>query len=209
MTCASCATRNERRLNDLAGVRAAVNYASERAQVEYDPARVSENELIGAVRAVGYDARVPSATPRAEAGPAHDSVLLRLVPSAILTLPVVLLAMVPALQFGGWERLSLALATPVVLWGGWPFHRAALANLRHGAATMDTLISLGALAAWGWSVVALLAPALSADTYLEVAAGVVTLILLGRWLEARATRRSGDALPRAWREARQRPAGRA
>jgi len=214
MTCASCATRIERKLNRLDGVRASVNYATERAEVEYDPTRVSRDELVGAVRAAGYDASVPGAASQPDTVAAADDreLRLRLAWSAVLTLPVVLLAMVSALQFDYWQWVSLALATPVVLWGGWPFHRAALANLRHGAATMDTLISLGTMAAWGWSVVALLAldagdpgmrmthgllPAdgdAASQVYLEVAAGVVTLILLGRWLEARAKRRSGDAL---------------
>jgi Cu+-exporting ATPase len=214
MTCASCATRIERKLNRMDGVSASVNYATERAEVEYDPTRVSRDELIGAVRAAGYDARVPGVAPQADAARAANDRGLRrrLVWSAVLTLPVVLLAMVEALQFDYWQWVSVALATPVVLWGGWPFHRAALANLRHGAATMDTLISLGTMAAWGWSVVALLAldagdpdmrmargllPAdgeAGSQIYLEVAAGVVTLILLGRWLEARAKRRSSDAL---------------
>src|SRR5579884_74040 len=191
MTCASCAARIEKRLNELDGVEASVNLATERAAVAYDPARVAVPELIGAVEAVGYLAHEHTHGSRHE----HDlpAGASRLAVSAALTLPLVVVAMISALHFGGWEWLALALATPIVFWGGLPFHRAALAAARHRAASMDTLISLGTLAAWTWSAVVLLAGA-DTDVYFEAAAVITTLILLGRWLEARAKRRSGDAL---------------
>jgi Cu+-exporting ATPase len=214
MTCASCAARIEKKLNRLEGVEASVNFATEKATVRFDPLLVSAGELAASVEAAGYHALVPAAESTPAAMGADDDPAaawrIRLVVSAVLSMPVALLAMVPALQFGGWQWLSLLLATPVVLWGAWPFHRAAALNLRHGAATMDTLISIGTLAAWGWSIVALVflgAGALDmrmdtglglgandAEIYLEVAAGVTTLILLGRFLEARAKRRAGAAL---------------
>ena len=188
MTCASCAVRVEKKLNRLDGVRASVNFATELATVEFDPALAAPDDLVGAVAAAGYRAALPSS--------ADESALAwrrRFVVSAVLAAPVVLLAMVPPLRFAGWEWVSLALATPVVLWGGWPFHRAAAANLRHGAATMDTLISVGTLAAWGWSLV-VLAASVGEEMYLEVAAVVTALILLGRWLETRARSRAGAAM---------------
>jgi Cu+-exporting ATPase len=191
MTCAACATRIERKLNKLDGVEAAVNFATEQAAVRYDPARVAVRELIGAVEAAGYHAK-----PAAEAGEAVDrtaAIRLRLIVAAVLTLPVVALAMIPPLRFQGWEWAAFALATPVVFWAGFGFHRAAVLNARHGGATMDTLISIGTLAAWGWSVVALLLVD-DAETYFEVAAVITTLILLGRFLEARARRRSSAAI---------------
>jgi P-type Cu+ transporter len=211
MTCASCASRIERRLNMLDGVSASVNYATEHAAVEYDPAVVTREVLVEAVEQAGYSVRPAQAEPAPADDPAA-SLRRRLVASAVLSLPVLLLAMIPALQFDYWQWLSLQLATPVVLWAGWPFHRAAWANLRHGAATMDTLISVGTLAAWSWSVVALFFldagvtgmkmpfdPTLARDAstdqiYLEVAAVVVTFLLAGRWFEARAKRRAGAAL---------------
>jgi Cu+-exporting ATPase len=188
-----------------------VNFATEVATVEFDPAVASPDDLLGAVEAAGYRAALPETAPAAaQADDPERALRLRLSVSALLTLPVLLLAMVPPLQFDGWQWLSLQLATPVVLWGGWPFHRAALVNLRHGAVTMDTLVSVGTLAAWGWSVVALfflgagelgmrmdLALSLGAsgeDLYLEVASVVTVLILLGRWLETRAKTRAGAAL---------------
>ena len=188
MTCASCATRIEKKLNRLEGVEATVNYATEKAAVTYDAGRVELEELVAAVEAAGYHATLGGAEhePGARAG-------LRLAVGGALTIPVALLAMAGPLQFGGWEWVALALATPVVWWAGWPFHRAAAKNLRHATATMDTLISLGTLAAWTWSVVALTAVD-GADTYFEVGAVITTLILLGRFLEARARRRSGEAL---------------
>ncbi len=217
MTCASCAARIEKKLNRLESVEATVNYATERATVDYDPSGVTPERLVEVVEETGYHASLPAPP---EAGPpaAAEAVdpaaawRLRLLFSAVLTLPVLLLAMLEPLQFDGWQWLSLQLATPVVLWGAWPFHRAAWLNLRHASATMDTLISLGTLSAWGWSVVALFflgageldmrmgfslelgAGSGSGDLYLEVAAVVTTLILTGRFLEARAKRRAGAAL---------------
>ena len=191
MTCAACANRIERKLNKLEGVDAAVNYATEHAAVRYDPSRLAVADLIGAVEAAGYHARLA-----AEAGEAEDragALRTRLVVAAALTAPLVLLSMIPPLQFDGWGWLAFALATPVVFWAGYGFHRAALMNARHFAATMDTLISIGTLAAWTWSVVALVLVE-DADMYFEVAAVITTLILLGRFLEARAKRRSSAAI---------------
>ncbi|MGZ4412175.1 MAG: heavy metal translocating P-type ATPase, partial [Gaiellaceae bacterium] len=190
MTCASCAARIEKRLNRLEGVQASVNFATEEASVRFDPASVGIADLIGAVEAAGYGAALAH---QHERGGEPSGLRLRLMVSLALTVPLAALAMLPPLEFGGWEWLALALATPVVLWSGWGFHRAALANARHGVATMDTLISLGTLAAWTWSVVVLSA-GLAADTYFEVAAAITTLILLGRYFEARARRRSGRAI---------------
>ena len=200
MTCASCVARIERKLNKLDGVEATVNFATEQATVRCDPA-VTVDDLVGAVEAAGYHA-YPSA-------PAHDvhaetaghhhrdepaTVLRRRLVAAIaLTTPVALLAMVPPLQFTGWEWVALVLSTPVVFWSGAGFHRAALQSARHAAATMDTLISIGTLAAWLWSTVVLVG-GLDADTYFEVAAVITTLIVLGRYLEARAKSRSSEAI---------------
>jgi Cu+-exporting ATPase len=213
MTCASCASRIERKLNKLEGVTASVNYATEKATVEFDPARVSPDALVDAVEQVGYSARLPQAEAAAAAEDDPTAALRRrLIVSAVLSLPVLLMGMIPALQFRNWQWLALELATPVVLWGAWPFHVAAWKNLRHAASTMDTLISLGTLAAWGWSVVALffldagvagmkmpfhLTPSQSGgrdQIYLEVASVVVTFLLAGRYFEARAKRRAGAAL---------------
>ncbi len=214
MTCASCANRIERKLNRLDGVEATVNYATEHAAVAYDPERVRPEELVEAVAAAGYEAVLPDGEPTAEraSGEEPDPLRLRLLVSAGLSLPVLVLSMVPALQFDNWQWLALQLATPVVLWGAWPFHRAAWANLRHGTATMDTLVSLGVLAAWGWSLYALflgdagttgmtmdfkLLPdggGGSSEIYLETASVVTTFILAGRYFEARAKRRAGAAL---------------
>ena len=208
MTCASCVARVERRLERLDGVHAEVNLATERARVRFAPS-VGVDELLDAVRAAGYAARVPEPEPR-RAKP-RDPLAVRLVVSALLTVPVVVLAMAPALQFTGWQWVSLVLATPVVAWGGWPFHRAAAANLRHGALTMDTLVSLGTLTAYAWSVWALwfggagmlgmthgwtfgVRGEPGGDVYLEVAAGVVTILLLGRVIEARSKHRAGASL---------------
>ncbi|TXS29801.1 cadmium-translocating P-type ATPase [Streptomyces sp. ms191] len=229
MTCASCAARVEKKLNRMDGVTATVNYATEKARITY-PEGTGVADLIATVVKTGYTAEEPPPPPEPEpepersvegAGdpsePAGDDPALaalrqRLTVSAVLSAPVVLLAMVPALQFDNWQWLSLTLAAPVVVWGALPFHRAAWTNLRHGAATMDTLVSVGTLAAFGWSLWALfLGDAgmpgmrhgfdLTADRadassalYLEVAAGVTTFILLGRYLEARAKRRAGAAL---------------
>ena len=214
MTCASCASRVESRLNRLDGVDASVNYATENATVTYDASRVVPEQLLEAVHAAGYRAALPALRDGDEAAPGDtlQSLRRRLVVSATLSLPVLLLAMFEPLQFDGWQWISLALATPVVLWGGWPFHRAAWQNARHAAATMDTLISVGTLAAWGWSVVALVFLGSGeigmqmpfellaergesvGQIYLEVAAVVVTFVLTGRYVETRAKRRAGAAL---------------
>jgi Cu+-exporting ATPase len=190
MTCTSCAARIEKKLNKLDGVEASVNYATELASVAYDAEHVAVEELVRTVEATGYSAALPSA--RAETDLVRP-LRNRLVISAGLTVPLVLVAMIPPVQFDGWEWLALVLATPVVLWAGLPFHRAALLNARHLTATMDTLISIGTLAAWAWSTVVLVA-ALDADVYFEVAGVITTLILLGRFFEARARRSSGAAI---------------
>jgi Cu+-exporting ATPase len=193
MTCASCAAGIEKRLGTLDGVEScSVNFATHEASVAFDPARVGPDRLVAAVEEVGYGASLPSAHDHAHVHDHGPDVRL-LVFSAALTLPLALVAMIPALHFSGWEWFAFALATPVVLVGGRPFHRVTLMQARHGRATMDTLISIGTLAAWGWSTVVLFA-SLDADTYFEVAGVITTLILLGRYLEARATRRAGAAL---------------
>jgi P-type Cu+ transporter len=215
MTCASCANRVERRLNDLDGVTASVNYATEKATVSFDADAVAPDELVAAVEAAGYQAVLPTEAPADEPAEADETAPLRrrLLISALLSAPVLALAMIRPLQFDNWQWLSLQLATPVILWGAWPFHRAAWANLRHGAATMDTLISMGVLAAWGWSLYALFlgdagmpdmrmsfdlipdrAGAGASEIYLEVGAVVTTFLLAGRYFEARAKRRAGAAL---------------
>ena len=215
MTCASCAGRVERRLNELDGVSASVNYATERASVDFDPSAVAPEQLVDAVEAAGYAAVLPASEPEAEpAGESDELVSLRrrLVISAALALPVLPISMIPALQFDNWQWLALQLATPVVLWGGWPFHRAAWANLKHGVATMDTLISVGTLAAWLWSLYALFlgdagmtgmtmafdlipeAGERGDEIYLEVASAVTVFVLAGRYFEARAKSRAGAAL---------------
>ncbi len=191
MTCASCAARVEKRLNGLGGVEASVNFGTEQAAVAFDPAQVSVDELIEAVEAAGYHAALPQDAPAGE-DPTRPY-RARLLVAAILSVPLAVLAMAPAAQFNGWEWVGLALATPVVFWCGWPFHRAAAKNARHAVATMDTLISIGTLAAWGWSTVVLVG-GIDAATYFEVAALITALILLGRFFEARAKRRSGEAI---------------
>ncbi|GAA1892179.1 heavy metal translocating P-type ATPase [Streptomyces durmitorensis] len=218
MTCASCSARIEKKLNRVEGVTASVNLATEKAKISYAEG-VEVGQLIATVEKLGYTAQelVPAAPePEAPTTTADitepDTLRQRLIGSALLSLPVVLLAMVPSLQFDNWQWLSLTLAAPVVVWGGFPFHRAAFTNLRHCAATMDTLVSVGTLAAFGWSLWALFLgdagmPGMrhgfeftvsradaSSTLYLEVAAGVITFILLGRWLEARAKRKAGSAL---------------
>ncbi len=190
MTCASCATRIERKLNKLDGVEATVNYATDQAAVTYDASAVSVDDLLAAVEAAGYHAALPGEAVETDR---VGALKLRLVVAIVLSAPLVLLAMVPPLQFDGWEWVALALSTPVVFWAGWTFHRAAFLNARHGAATMDTLISVGTLAAWTWSTIVLVA-GIDADMYFEVGAVITTLILLGRYLEAGARRRSGDAI---------------
>jgi Cu+-exporting ATPase len=215
MTCASCANRIERKLNKLDGVTASVNYATEKATVDYDAAAVDPQQLIAAVEAAGYQAALPAAgerEPETETEDPTAPLRRRLVVSALLALPVLAMSMIPALQFDNWQWLALQLATPVVLWGAWPFHRAALANLKHATATMDTLISVGTLAAWLWSLYALFLgdagttgmkmpfdlwpdpDAGSDQIYLEVAAVVTVYVLAGRYFEARAKRRAGAAL---------------
>jgi Cu+-exporting ATPase len=212
MTCASCAHRVERKLNKMTGVTASVNYATERATVTF-PAGVSVADLVATVEATGYTATVPQPTvPQPEEPDTALGWRRRLVVAVVLAVPVIVLSMVPAAQFDGWQWVSLVLATPVVLWAGLPFHRSAWSNLRHGAATMDTLISMGTLAAYLWSVYALVfgtagetgmaegfrwLPERGDPTgtiYLETAAGVTAFLLAGRYAEARAKRRSGDAL---------------
>ena len=187
MSCASCAARVEKKLNELDGVDATVNYATERATVALDPTLVDVDDLVGAVEEAGYHAVRPGEDVQRPARPYAR----RLVVSAALTLPVLAFAMIPALQFDGWELVALGLTVPVVLYGGWPFHRAAVVNLRHGTTSMDTLVSLGTMTALVWSVAAYLT---GGDLYLEVAAVVTTLILLGRALEERAKTAAGDAI---------------
>jgi Cu+-exporting ATPase len=222
MTCASCAARIEKKLNRIDGVTATVNYATEKAKISY-PDGIGVADLITTVEKTGYTAaEPPPPTPPGDdegvpgAAPAADQELLtlrqRLLVSLALSVPVVLLAMAPALQFDNWQWLSLTLAAPVVIWGAFPFHRAAWTNARHGAATMDTLVSIGTLAALGWSLWALFLgdagmPGMrhgfeftisrsdgSSSIYLEAAAGVTTFILAGRYLEARSKRKAGAAL---------------
>ncbi|MGW0707396.1 heavy metal translocating P-type ATPase [Streptomyces sp. NPDC002643] len=222
MTCASCAARIEKKLNRMDGVTATVNYATEKAKVSY-AGEVSVGDLIATVEATGYTAREPEPpappvpTEGGDAGDKAEDAELRplrqrLVTAVVLAVPVVAMAMVPALQFEYWQWLSLTLAAPVVTYAGWPFHRAALTNARHGAATMDTLISVGTLAAFGWSLWALFlgtagTPGMthpfeltiergdgSGSIYLEAAAGVTAFILAGRYFEARSKRKAGAAL---------------
>jgi Cu+-exporting ATPase len=244
MTCASCAARIEKKLNRLDGVQATVNYATERATVAYDPARTDLDALVATVRDLGYDAIVPATdttdaarsadlaarggttgtagaavvpAPTAEEAAAearYRSLRERLLVSVLLTTPVIVVAMVPGAQFRNWQWFSLTLAAPVCTWGAWPFHRAAWKNLRHRATTMDTLVSIGVLAAFAWSLYALFfgdagrmvdhsamgsmielgRDASTDEIYLEAAAGVTTFLLAGRVFEARAKRRAGSAL---------------
>jgi len=217
MSCASCAARVEKQLNGLDGVEAAVNYATELATVAYDPAQAAPDDLVAAVESAGYQAVLPQPGGAYDHDGAPDAdptaaLRRRLAIVAALSLPVLLISMIPALQFDYWQWFVLQLATPVVVWGAWPFHAAAWQNLRHGAATMDTLISLGVLSAWLWSLYALfigdagmtgmtmtldLVPEAGGGAdhiYLEVAAVVTTFILAGRYFEARAKRSAGAAL---------------
>jgi Cu+-exporting ATPase len=218
MTCASCAARIEKRLNRLEGVTATVNYATEKAKVSISPT-MTPADLVSTVEQIGYTARIPEPSPPSTSEQRTDvddlrRLRLRLWISVALAVPVVAMAMVPMLQFTNWQWLSAILAAPVVAYGGWPFHQAAWRNLRHGAATMDTLISIGTLAAFGWSMYALFLgtagePGMThpftltiertpgagtGNIYLEVAAGVTAAILAGRYFEARAKRRAGAAL---------------
>src|SRR3954471_8326615 len=192
MTCAACAARIEKRLNRVEGVAASVNFATEQATVRLSRP-VSVAALVGEVQSAGYDAHEAAVgEPYTAAAPARG-LRRRLLVSVALTVPVALLAMVPPLQFTHWEWVAFALATPVVFWSGMGFHRAALRAARHGSASMDTLISLGTLAAWLWSTVVLVA-SLDAETYFELATAFTTFILLGRYLEAGAKSRSSDAI---------------
>ncbi len=214
MTCASCANRIERKLNKLEGVTATVNYATEKAKVTF-PDGLDPQELVSEVEKAGYSAELP-APPRPDDPQPVDEpdngLRNRLITAVVLSVPVVAMAMIPALQFTYWQWLSLTLAAPVVVYAGWPFHRAAWANLRQGTATMDTLVSMGTLAAFGWSLWALFfgtagVPGMthpfeltiqrtdgSGNIYLEAAAGVTAFILAGRYFESRAKRRAGAAL---------------
>ncbi|WP_234543968.1 heavy metal translocating P-type ATPase [Streptomyces shenzhenensis] len=222
MTCASCAARIEKKLNRMDGVAATVNFATEKAKVTYGTG-VEVADLIATVMKTGYTAEEPPPptppsgdTAEAEAAHTGDGELLslrqRLLVSLVLSVPVILMAMVPVLQFDNWQWLSLTLAAPVVVWGAFPFHKAAFTNARHDAATMDTLVSMGTLAAFGWSLWALFfghagMPGMrhgfdftvsrtdgSSSIYLEAAAGVTAFILAGRYLEAKSKRRAGAAL---------------
>ncbi|YAL83339.1 heavy metal translocating P-type ATPase [Dermacoccaceae bacterium W4C1] len=235
MTCASCANRIERKLNKVDGVSASVNFATEKANV-HAPEGVDAQQLIDVVEGAGYGARLPAPPAQHEhEGSGHeghdehhdagghdahdhsggltaDDLKHRFIVSALLSVPVILVSMIPALQFDYWGFAALTLAAPVVVWGGWPFHRATWRNLKHGAASMDSLVSLGTVAALGWSIYALFLgtaghPGMrhgfefmtsgsdsSSYIYLEVAAGVITFLLLGRYLEARAKRSAGAAL---------------
>ncbi|MGC0340568.1 heavy metal translocating P-type ATPase [Streptomyces sp. SLBN-8D4] len=213
MTCASCAARVEKKLNRMDGVTATVNYATEKAKVVH-PAGVEVADLIATVVKTGYTAQEPAPAVQRpdDTDPELAALRQRLFVSVALAVPVIALSMVPALQFDNWQWLALTLASPVVVWGAWPFHQAAWTNTRHGAATMDTLVSVGTLAAFGWSLWALFfgdagMPGMrerfeltaggmdgASTIYLEVAAGVTAFILLGRYLEARAKRRAGAAL---------------
>ncbi|MGW2055852.1 heavy metal translocating P-type ATPase [Streptomyces sp. NPDC001840] len=228
MTCASCAARIEKKLNRMDGVEATVNYATEKAKVVYRGADVAVQDLIATVEATGYTAREPAPVrpepspgePRDDRPSAEDqakdaelrSLRQRLLTAVVLSVPVIAMAMIPALQFQYWQWLSLTLAAPVVVYAGYPFHRAALTNARHGAATMDTLISVGTIAAFGWSLWALFfgtagMPGMThpfeltiarsdgaGNIYLEAAAGVTAFILAGRYFEARSKRKAGAAL---------------
>lgn len=229
MTCTSCSARVERKLNKLDGVNASVNFATESASVEYDPATVDEDKLIGTVRAAGYDAfslaakksdqqavgvdKQESAQDQIDAAREAEAEDLkhRLIISTLLSLPVLLISMIPALQFTNWQWALLTLATPVYFWGGAPFHKATWANLKHGSFTMDTLVSMGTTAAYLWSLWALfignagmpgmkmsmhLLPTESTmdELYLESASVVISFLLLGRWFETRAKGQSSVAL---------------
>ena len=222
MTCAACAARIERTLNKLDGVDATVNYAIERAAVRFDPSKLLAGDLVDAVESIGYGAQLPATPAQLATAESRDAAADgdlrglrdRLIVSASLGLPVLALSMIPALQFRYWQWVAFVLTIPVALWGGWPFHRAALLSARHRTSTMDTLVSIGVLASFGWSVWALVfgnagragmsmtmtiggsesGGAAADHLYLEVASAVVIFLLTGRYLEARAKRRSGAAL---------------
>ena len=228
MTCASCAARITKRLNKLDGVDATVNYATEQATVTISN-NISVDDLVALVEGIGYTATVPGPAPAGTAAddtpeddPEVRALRHRLIAAIVLGVPVLLLSMINTLQFENWQWLTLAMAGPVVLWAAWPFHRAAWMNFRHGAASMDTLISVGTLAAFGWSLYALFwgeagTPGMKMgftltlqrgagrdELYLEVACAVVVFILAGRYFEARAKRSSGAALTGPARHGRQR-----
>jgi len=225
MTCASCAARIEKRLNKLEGVEASVNYATEQATVRFSPEVTSPDDLVGAVAGIGYGASPvvpPKVNGPVDSDPVDNSDIAarrhlaelrhRLMVSAVLATPVVLMSMIPVLQFDNWQWLALTLASPVVVWGGWPFHRAAWMNARHRATTMDTLISVGTLSAYAWSLYALFfgnagmpgmtmrfeltlqRDSTAEHLYLEVASAVVVFLLAGRYFESRAKRQAGAAL---------------
>ncbi|MGA8248838.1 MAG: heavy metal translocating P-type ATPase, partial [Nocardioides sp.] len=187
MTCASCAHRIERRLNKLDGVTASVSYATEKAHVTF-PSRLGPQDLVDAVRQAGYDATLPAEAADETTRPRST----RLLVAAVLSVPVLTWAAWSGSRVPGWEWWSLALATTVVFGAGWPFHRAAAVNARHGASTMDTLVSLGTVAAWTWSAVAVVRG--TGHLYLESAAVVTTFLLAGRYAESRSKQRAGDAL---------------
>ncbi|MGA4670658.1 heavy metal translocating P-type ATPase [Propionibacteriaceae bacterium Y1923] len=209
MTCASCAARVEKKLNKVDGVQASVNYATERAHV-LAPGTISVDDLIAVVEKTGYGASVPE--PEAEPIDRAAQLRTRLIVAVVLTVPVMLVSMIPALQFTGWQYVMLVLSLPVWLWCGWGFHKSTLVNLRHGATTMDTLITMGTTAAMGWSIYALafthaghlgfthefslrLDRSMSgANVYFEAATAIITFILLGRYIEARSRREAGAAL---------------
>ncbi|NUS73248.1 MAG: copper-translocating P-type ATPase [Corynebacteriales bacterium] len=216
MTCASCANRIEKKLNKLTGVTASVNYATEKAKIRHSDDNTLE-DFIATIEKTGYTAALPQPPHPTTTQPSAEpdslrSLRQRLTLSAVLAVPVILMAMIPALQFTNWQWASLTLAAPVVMWGDWPFHVAAWKNARTGAATMDTLVSVGTLAAFSWSLYALFfgtagEPGMThpftfsvervsgtGNIYLEVAAGVTTFILAGRYFEQRAKRRAGSAL---------------
>ena len=208
MTCASCANRIEKKLNKVDGVQATVNYATEKARVQA-PKGTTAQDLIAVVEAAGYGARETTVEPREERA---DVLLPRVQLAFTLATPVIAVSMVPALQFPGWQWLALLLTTIVVFWCGRSFHKAALANVRHGTTTMDTLVSLGTSVAWLWSLVAMVVGHAGAigmtheftltlgradpmgSVYFEAAAGVVAFLLLGRWIEARSKREAGSAV---------------
>lgn len=219
MTCASCAARIEKKLNKIEGVTASVNFATEKAHITAEAPDVTPESLIAVVTKTGYTATLPQPDSTKSAADVDENddkavrrLRWRLTVSAVLSVPVIAMAMVPALQFDYWQWISLVLATPVVAWGGWPFHRSTVVNARHGTVTMDTLISIGTLAAFGWSVYALffgmagmvgmthsfsLIPVRgdsTANIYLEAAAGITAFILAGKYMEARSKRRAGAAL---------------
>ena len=212
MTCASCAARIEKKLNKIDGVNATVNFATETAHIQVSDAQIPTDDLVAAVQKLGYSAAVPHTESRDDSAaedPETKAWRQRLVVSAILATPVLLMSMVPALQFDNWQWLALTLASPVVVWGAWPFHHAAWTNLRHGTTTMDTLISVGVGSAYLWSLYALFfgdagmtgvtmevswTASGEESIYLEVASVVTVFIVAGRYLERRAKNRSGEAL---------------